>query len=372
MKENKDIKRILILGTGGSPGHNVVQSLRSAPEKFWIVGAEVDPYSIHRSEADITYLTPRSSDPLSFVRLEEIIRKEKIEFIHAQPENEIGNISRHRDKLDEFGVRHFLPSHKTILKCRDKFESYKTWEKEGLIVPKTMLVRDETDLKRAFDNLRRDSKMIWLRKIKGGGGIGAIPTDSFNLAKIWIDLWHGWGEFTAAECLSPNSVTWSSIWKKGELIVAQSRARIYWEFSNKILSGITGVTGAAKTVSEPILDKIAYKTIKAIDNCPHGVFSVDLTYDNQGVANPTEINIGRFFTTINFFTQAGLNMPYIMVKLAYKEPLPKISRKINPLESDWCWIRGMDLSPKLLKISEVKQVENDLLNGLYRYKTRGE
>jgi carbamoyl-phosphate synthase large subunit len=36
---------------------------------------------------------------------------------------------------------------------------------------------------------------------------------------------------------------------------------------------------------------------------------VDMAYDRNNVPNPNEINISRFFTTVLFFTEAGLNMP---------------------------------------------------------------
>ena len=80
---------------------------------------------------------------------------------------------------------------------------------------------------------------------------------------------------------------------------------------------------------------------------PHGIFSVDLTYGSDGVPNPTEINIGRFFTTHLFFTAAGLNMPEIAVRLAFGEEPPALERTINPLKPGLVWIRGVDKEPVL-------------------------
>jgi carbamoyl-phosphate synthase large subunit len=89
------------------------------------------------------------------------------------------------------------------------------------------------------------------------------------------------------------------------------------------------------------------RAIRAIDGRPHGIFSVDMTYDEQGVPNPTEINIGRFFTTHLFFTRAGLNLPHLFVKAAYGEPLPQLSTRVNPLKPGLAWVRGMDFLPIL-------------------------
>ena len=73
-----------------------------------------------------------------------------------------------------------------------------------------------------------------------------------------------------------------------------------------------------------------------------------MTYDKNGVPNPTEINISRFFTTVRFFTEAGLNMPEIFKNIALYDEFPEILSVINPLPSGLLWLRGMDISPRLM------------------------
>ena len=53
------------------------------------------------------------------------------------------------------------------------------------------------------------------------------------------------------------------------------------------------------------------RSVRAVSAVPHGIFGVDFAYDKDGVPNPTEINISRFFTTVRFFTEAGVNFPEI-------------------------------------------------------------
>ena len=181
-----------------------------------------------------------------------------------------------------------------------------------------------------------------------------VPKD-ITQARAWINFNEGWGHFTAAELLTPDSITWMSIWKEGKLIVAQGRKRLYWELARIAPAGITGITGAGVTVADKSVDKIAKEAIFSIDPKPNGIFSVDLTYDFSGVPNPTEINIGRFFTTHYFFTQAGLNMPEIYIKLAYNEALPRIVKKINPLRNGLVWIRGVDFLPVLVHEKKIRK-----------------
>jgi carbamoyl-phosphate synthase large subunit len=87
---------------------------------------------------------------------------------------------------------------------------------------------------------------------------------------------------------------------------------------------------------------------------------VDLTYDQDGVPNPTEINIGRFFTTHLFFSTAGLNMPYMLVKLAFGEDPPAVPAKVNPLPSGLAWIRGMDMEPVLTDSETIEGLQREL------------
>jgi carbamoyl-phosphate synthase large subunit len=100
--------------------------------------------------------------------------------------------------------------------------------------------------------------------------------------------------------------------------------------------------------------------VLAIDPEPDALFGVDLTYDRDGIPNPTEINIGRFFTTHLFFTELGVNMPYIFVKLACDEAPPEIPQKLNPALPGMVWIRGMDFEPVLVPMSDIESQREQL------------
>jgi len=347
------MKRILIGCCGGSPSINFARSLRDAKDKYYLIGMDCEKYNIFRSEVDESHLITLASDPSYLSLLQDLIEETKPDMMHTQNDfSELKVISDSRNKLD---VTLFIPSMETINTCIDKNLSYKAWKKTGFKVPDTEILNKEEDLKKFIEKYGK----VWIRKKIGGFGLGSLPTDNFEFARAWIDYYKGWGDFTASEYLSPESVTWMSIWKDGNLVVAQGRKRLYWEFSNRTISGVTGITGTGQTVSDPIVDKMAQDSIYSIDKNPNGIFSVDFTYDKEGTPCPTEINIGRFFTTHYFFTKAGLNMPEIYLKLAFDEKLPEIKKKINPLPEGLLWVRGMDVLPVLTSTKEVQlKVEN--------------
>ena len=274
---------------------------------------------------------------------------------------EIFHASLFRDEILSTGTKIFMPDHQVIDTCVHKYKTYLKCKEAGIKVPENIMINNEDDLKESFSKLKDDKGQIWLRASSiGGGGKGALPTNDFTFAKGWIERYNGWGDFVAAEMLTPDTVTWLSIWHEGELVVAQTRIRKGWTHGNRTVSGVTGVTKVGQTFSDPEVDRISVETVKAVSDKPHGIFGVDMAYDKNGVPNPTEINISRFFTTVLFFTEAGLNLPEIFKDIALYNEFPVLTKKINPLPDGLLWLRGMDVKPLLVKNNDeiVSQIKN--------------
>ena len=349
------MSKILVAGAGGAPSENVIKSFMEAEIKEEVIGMGSEPYDMMLSRAERKYQVPYAYEKGYKERLLYILNKEKPNLIHFQNDIEILKASGIRDDILATGTKLFMPNHDVIENCVDKGKSYKIWKREGIKVPETMLIHDENDLKRAFTQLSKNDGKIWLRYVVGGGGKGALPTDSYDFAKTWIERYHGWGKFTAAELLTSDTVTWLSIWYEGELVVAQTRKRDSWHFGNRTLSGVTGITRVGETYSDDIVNRTAIDAIKAVDQKPHGIYGVDMTYDIDGMPNLTEINISRFFTTVYFFTKAGLNMPEIFKDIVLYKKFPSLEKKINPLPNGLLWIRAMDHEPILTTKEEIEK-----------------
>jgi len=347
--------KILIAGAGGAPSEGVINSLLedSGDE---IIGMGSEPTDLILSSAHKKYIVPYAVSDNYEEKLTTLIKKEKIDFFHCQNDAEIFVVSQMRDKIIEMGVKLFMPNHDVIETCVNKNKSYQKWVQAGVKVPRNIILNNEHDLKKAFKELSNKDGFIWIRFVTiGAAGKGALPTNDFEFAKRWINRFNGWGEFAAAEMLTADTVTWLSIWHKGELVVAQTRKRMGWTHGNRTLSGVTGVTKVGITCSDPIVDTVAFDAIKAVDPLPHGIYGVDMAYDSNGFPNPTEINISRFFTTILFFTKAGLNMPKIYKDIALHNTFPSLDKKINPLPNGLMWMRGMDTQPMLVTEKEMHE-----------------
>ena len=114
-----------------------------------------------------------------------------------------------------------------------------------------------------------------------------------------------------------------------------------------------------RTVARQEVGAIGEAAVRAVcaDAPPHGVFFVDLKCDAGGAPRVTEINVGRFGTTIHFYTMAGFNFPELAVQLALGE-LPEQPR-VEPIPPEIYWLRTLDCGPVLLPGRALDEAETD-------------
>jgi len=351
------VKHILITGTGGPAGINFTQSLRIAQEKMFLVGTEANNYYSNLSSTSKTYIVPKAGSSAYIDKINEIVKKEKIEFFHPQPDVEVKAISENRERLN---VKTFLPSKMAVHVCQDKQKSAEVWKKKDVPVAKTIELKNETDIKKAFEEL---GVPLWIRAKWGAGGKGSTPASSLETALSWISYWKSrnkeW-KFIAQEYLEGRNIGFHSLWKEGELITSMARERLQYIYPHLAPSGITGTPSVQRTICDDRINEVATEAVLAIDHSFNGIACVDLKENNEGTPCATEINAGRMFTTSFFFSFASkqllkncnANFPYLYVKLAYGERMPNIP-KYNILPQELYWIRHIDAPARLVKAGKV-------------------
>jgi carbamoyl-phosphate synthase large subunit len=283
-------------------------------------------------------------------KLNELIKKEAIEYVHPQPDIEVEIISDHREKVE---AKTYLPSKEAISLCHEKLLLNKHLEKAGIPVPKSISVERTAYIPEIIDELKSTGEIIWCRAVRGAGSKAALPVKTDSQAEEWIRYWRTMRrleskDFMLAEFLPGKEFAFQTIWKDGELITSQARERLEYVFGNLTPSGQSSSPSVAKTVHRDDVNETGTNAVLAVDKHASGVFCIDMKENKEGVPCVTEINIGRFFTTSNFFAQAGINMPHILLKLAYDEELPSVP-KYNPVPENLYWIRLMDKGPILVK-----------------------
>lgn len=351
------VKRVLVTGSGGPAGINFSKSLRTAPEKMFLVGTEANKHYTTLAVTDKTFLVPEATVDGYIDRLNEIINAEKVELVHPQPDIEVTVISENRERLK---AATFLPSKAAVRVCQDKFQSAQKWKQKGIPVPKTMELKSSADVGRAFQEL---GSPLWIRAKQGAGGTGSTPASNKETAEAWIGYWRSRGknwEFIAQEYCKGRNLGFHSLWKDGELLVSMARERLQYFYPHLAPSGITGTPSVQRTIHDDEANRIGTEAVLAIDPSFSGIACVDLKENDEGTPCPTEINAGRMFTTSFFFSYASkilygnyyANIPYLYLKVAYEEELPSIPR-YNALPAGLYWIRHFDAPAKLVKDGEV-------------------
>jgi len=347
------MKKILLIGCGGSAGFNFVESLRMSGEEFLIVGTDINKEHLELSNCDIKYLVPKCSEPEYPEVINGIIKDEGIEFVHIQPDVEVAFWSKNREKINS---KLLLPSKETIEICHDKIKCNSVLKSSGVPVPESYHIKDKDSIREVFESLKNKNEKIWVRAIRGAGSRASLPIKEVEHVELWIDYWNknkgtNYEDFMLAEFLPGKEYAFQSIWKNGEIITSQARERKEYVFGSLTPSGQSSSPSVAMTVHNEEVNETATKAILSVDKNPQGVFCVDLKENKEGKPCVTEINVGRFFTTSDFFSKAGCNMPYYYVKMAYGEELPNL-KKYNPIEPGIYWLRIIDMGKKMIKDGE--------------------
>lgn len=340
-------KRVLLLGSAGSAGINFIKSLQ-LENSVEVVGVDVNKYYLEMVPTKKKYLVTRKAgkEDEYVKKINFIIKKEKIDFVHAQPDSEVKILSDYRKKVN---ARTLLPSVEAIDIYQDKWRTFEILEKNNISVPKTYSVKDEESLRNIFS---QNKEILWVRSNKGAGGKASLPVKTYEQAATWIKFWIEKGlkitDFSISEFLPGREISTLMIWHDGKLICSQQKERMEWLQSNVSVSGSGTTTAIQKTVRDDAVNKLCVVTIKAVEERPQGVYVVDAKQNRNNIFCVTEVNPGRFFTTSLFYPTAGVNMPYIYVALGMGLPIPSV-KPYNSVEKDIYWIRIADGGPVMVE-----------------------
>jgi carbamoyl-phosphate synthase large subunit len=332
---------VLLTYAGGTYGLGVSRSLRAAGGRHRVIATDADRYSIQRAEGDERHRVPRASDPRFRSVIEDLVRATGADFAWPGHDSDVVAFARDRDSL---GAATFLPPLSEIEICRNKMLSYARWTESGVRVPETLMVSQSEDLTAAFDQFGGE---VWLRAVIGAGGRGALGTDSLRRAQAWLDVYDGWGRFTAARRIKGGArLSWESVWAHGELIVVQGRRQLVQGFEHLTMSGITGVPGVNQWGTPLAADEIGMAAVRAISPAPHGNYGVDMVCDEDGTPYVTEINIGRYNNDgLIHWPDDRLNAADLAVRLGLGEKPPFEPPLMHPKQRDNVIIYGMPTMP---------------------------
>ena len=323
------MRRVLLLGAGGPAANGVARCLNLP--SYHLHGANPSADDLEHAPVDERHqlwVNSHDHSQLADEELLDLITKIRPDVVHAQPDEEVARVSRLRNEIRDLGCRVFLPRKEVVALCQDKWCTYRALE-PWVPVPCSGLMHDIYKL---------GTDRIHVRPTTGAGGKGSFSGSPSAVLQFTTTVERRVVEYMCAEWLPGPTVTWQALYANGELVCSQLRRRLAWTNVDR------GSCRIGETFTDQRTNDIAKDAVFQIDLFPHGIYGVDMTLDADGQPRVTEINIGRFFTTIEFFTQLGLNFPELYVRTAMGEDVS--ADKIN---EGWMWLRSMDAKPKLLK-----------------------
>lgn len=339
------MKSVLVLGAGGNAGRNSVKCFKKAG--YTVVGVDQDPYRLELSNADHKYLDiSGSKDAL----LWEIVEKHNVGFLHPQPDGEVRWLSTAARDFRELGLtinHHSLDCFANKQLCQKVWNQYMHLDFRS--IPAKVGLADAAE----FAGLQRNDKRVWLRAKRGAGSRAALPVYTQEQASEWINYWHDKAGLTTAdfymqEFLPGREFAVQFFFARGALVGVQGRERLRAFFSNVMPSGQSSTPEVAKISNDSAVIKQALRAITHFDQIPHGIYGVDLKESYRGHLVPTEVNYGRFYTTVDFFEACGVNFP----AMAARWHLERFyNYEISSIQDESLhWIRGLDTEGVLKRL----------------------
>lgn len=347
----------MVTGAGGNASQNFVASLRMAAPDAHVVGCDTAPYHLQAADVAARYLVSPCREPGYIDQINRIVERESVDLIHPQPDVEVQALSAARRRL---AAALFLPADDVVVRCADKQLTHEALAAAGVASPASRQLDSFAELEAAIEAVRTGPR-VWVRATRGAGSRAALPVETADQAASWIRYWVelkglSVADFMVAEFLPGREFAFQSLWHDGELVTSMARERLEYVFGNLMPSGQSSSPSIAMTVHEPAVNEVGAAAVRAVSDRPSGVFCVDLKCDGGGAPKVTEINCGRFFTTNNFFSAAGANMPYDYVCLGLGRSIPERPR-FDALDAGLYWIRGMDRAPVMVRDGELDAID---------------
>ena len=346
------MQHILVTGAGGSAGNNVCWSLRMSKEGKGLVlsGTDSDKTSIELNGwLDRAYELPSATSSRYLSKLNEVVRKDKIELVFPQPDTEVGHLSKSRDRV---AARMFLPDASTVDACQDKFAALLKWSKRDLRKEPIILSPRNRSTRKLAKGIEFP---CWVRARHGAGGSLSCLAKNWASVEYWIG--YHWSEklktdFVVEEYLPNRDYCFMSIWNEGNLVTSMVRERLSWVGHR--IDGAGGTSKLNRVVHSDNVNSAALRAIRAIADKPHGIFCVDLKEDRKHDPRPTEINC-RFTTNVHYLTLAALkmgrpewNFPWLAAKIALGERIPRC-RTLNALPEGLWFTKNTDMGFTMVK-----------------------
>jgi carbamoyl-phosphate synthase large subunit len=354
------VARILVTGAGSGLGNNVIRSLREADPSLAIVGAHHDRFELKKSAADRQYLLPAPDHPDYIDRLARLASRERIDLAIPTRDTHVRVVSRNRARLP---CRVFLPRHRVVELCQDKYRVSAFLRARGVPAPLTYSLRSLGEVPGVFRRLRPGGR-VWCRVRRGSGSLGATPVTTAAQATAWIRYWRDMravpvSDFTLCEYLPGRDFGCQTVWRDGRMLLAKTFERLAYFAGDSQPSGVSSVASLARSVVEPQVVEVCVAAVHAFDRRTTGLYCIDLKENRAGVPCITDVNVGRFSLTTGLYDLIGKHSTADLYVRAALDRSIDVSESYD-VAPDHYLVRDVDTLPVIVHAEELFDGITDL------------
>jgi carbamoyl-phosphate synthase large subunit len=322
---------ILITGAGSPGAPGVIKSLRSVNgQKLKIIGMDIVSDVASKAMLDKFFVGPKAIDSNFIEECLKLCTAEKVDVILPMVSLELPLFSKHRQQFKRIGTDVSVSDLQPLLLAMNKSTLIQMLKQSGISIPRSITVHNVDELRQAIYRLGYPDQTVCMKPTVSDGSRGFRILDSkknrldllfyekpnsvyisetelFDILKSTSDI----PETIVMEYLPYEEYSVDLLAKHGEVTIAIPRLR------EKIVDGIS-----VKSVIVKEDDVIEYASCIVNKLGLHGNIGVQVRRDNLHQPKIIEIN-PRIQGTIVHCTAAGVNLPYLAIKLAKGIPISR-------------------------------------------------
>jgi len=334
---------ILLTSSGGAGSTSYIDCLKNNYEnrKVRVVCSDIVDQPIMHYKADGFHLLPKGNSKKYIQSLIRLCKKERINVVIPCSGSEVFAISKQLDLFNSKKIYLSVPDYSVIKKTQNKFFVYKFLNRNKIPVPKSFLIRTKKEFVNALESLNYPTRPVCFKPtnyFSSGGSRGfRILRKKNSVDDIILNHKPGFPEIDYETSLR--------LFERKDLELMISEYLPGKEYSVHVLAKNGKILFISCFLKKRALHGISLESIiekkRALSNIANKIVSVMNYSYNMNIqfrlsrsGHPKVIEINpRMGGGISLPAAAGINLPYMTVKMALNEKLPskQIIRKTKLL-----------------------------------------
>lgn len=324
---------VLVTGCGGMYSDCLIKSLRAVKERsIRLIGTDIDENCFSKNKLDAFYKVSAFDDVKYVDELLDICASEKVDVVIPTASAELLKLSDREESFGIYGTKLSISNYGSLFILTNKLYSYEFFKNIGVMWRKFKTISTHVELNDVFSDYK--CKFV-VKGARGSGSKGVrIVNKEFNAQKDFFEKKPGLH-------ITPRMLECILGPKFPDVLIDEyvegTEYSVDLVASNGKIVAMCGRLNPVINNSIPMYSKVC-ENDRAFAICNmivsqlglEGNIDVDFIIREDGGVELLEVN-PRIGATAGMFTEAGVNLPYISVKVALGEDLSGVNVKASEI-----------------------------------------